>query len=189
MVLYDIFGFLWVNAFIIGCSQFIIAAAATVWYFSFSSDTTGKGSICIGIKWIFRYHLGSIAFGACIIAIVQMIRLMFEYYRKKMQAMAGKNNACVKCLLCYTGYCLKCLERFIKFITKNAYIQIAITGKNFCSSALNAFLLIIKNMFRFGITHSIGCIFMFLGKAFIVLTTAILCYVIITNWEEADKTV
>jgi hypothetical protein len=70
-----------VNAFLIGCAQFIIAAACAVWYFSFTSDTKGKGSLCTGIKWILRYHLGSIAFGSCIIAIVQLIRIIFEYYR------------------------------------------------------------------------------------------------------------
>ena len=50
-----------------------------------------------------------------------MIRAMFEYYRRKIQSVAG-DNKCVKCLLCYTGYLLWCLEKCIKFITKNAYI-------------------------------------------------------------------
>ena len=65
--------------------------------------------------------MGSVAFGAAIIAICQMIRAMFEYYRRKIQSVAG-DNKCVKCLLCYTGYLLWCLEKCIKFITKNAYI-------------------------------------------------------------------
>lgn len=68
--LYHLFGGLWVNAFLIGCFQFIVAAAAAIWYFSHSGDTAGKGSICMGIKWILIYHLGSIAFGSFIIAVV-----------------------------------------------------------------------------------------------------------------------
>jgi Plasma-membrane choline transporter len=79
--LYHLFGGLWVNAFLIGCFQFIVAAACAVWYFSHTSDTAGKGSICVGIKWILIYHLGSIAFGSFIIAVVQFIRIIFEYYR------------------------------------------------------------------------------------------------------------
>jgi choline transporter-like protein 2/4/5 len=70
VVIYHTFGLFWVNAFLISCSQFIVAAAAAVWYFSFSSDTKGKGSICTGIKWILIYHFGSIAFGSFIIAVV-----------------------------------------------------------------------------------------------------------------------
>ena len=119
--IYHLFGLLWVNAFIIGCAQFVIAAACAIWYFSHTSDTGGKGSVFTGVKWIFRYHLGSIAFGSFIIALVQMIRIIFEYYRRKIQ-MANKNNPVVKFLLCCTSYLLACLERCIKFITKNAYI-------------------------------------------------------------------
>ena len=42
-----------------------------------------------GVKWILRYHFGSIAFGSLIIAIVQFIRLMFEYFRKKFSGKIG----------------------------------------------------------------------------------------------------
>lgn len=59
----------------------MIAAACATWYFSYKGDTGGKGSICLGIKWILIYHLGSIAFGSFIIALVQFIRIIFEYYR------------------------------------------------------------------------------------------------------------
>jgi len=79
--LYHLFGGLWVNAFLIGCFQFIVAAACAVWYFSHTSDTAGSGSVWMGIKWILRYHLGSIAFGSFIIAVVEFIRIVFEYYR------------------------------------------------------------------------------------------------------------
>jgi len=185
--LYHLFGGLWVNAFLIGCSQFIIAAACSVWYFSFKSDTAGKGSLCIGIKWIFRYHFGSIAFGSFLIALIQFIRIIFEYYRQKIQQ-ANKNNPVVKFLLCCTSYFLACLERCIKFITKNAYIQVALTGKNFCRSAWNGFLLVVKNAFRFGVTHSIGAVFMFIGRLFIICATALVAYVMLTQWPYfADK--
>ena len=32
--LYNLFGLLWVNAFIIGCAQFILATGVATWYFS-----------------------------------------------------------------------------------------------------------------------------------------------------------
>jgi len=95
-----------------------------------------------------------------------MIRIIFEYYKNQLEK-AGKENQVVKILLCATSYLLDCLERFIKFITKNAYIQIALTGKNFCASAWNAFILILKNALRFGTANSIGLIFSILGVAFI----------------------
>jgi hypothetical protein len=86
IVTYYILGFFWINAFLIGCTQFIIAAAAAIWYFQSGSDKKSD-TVATGIKWLFRYHLGSIALGSMIIAICQTIRVIFEYYRKKIQMM------------------------------------------------------------------------------------------------------
>ena len=87
-------------------------------------------------------------------------------------------------MLCCTSYLLACLERCIKFITKNAYIQIALTSKNFCRSAWNAFLLIVKNAFRFGAVTSVGAIFMFLGQVFIIVVTTGSAYLMMTKWPQ-----
>jgi len=185
--LYYLFGLLWINAFLIGCIQFIISAACSIWYFSFTSDEKGKGSLTKGVKWIYRFHIGSIAFGSCLIAIIQFIRILFEYYRKKAQA--GTNNKVLKVLFCLTSYCLWCLEKCVKFITKNAYIQIALTGKNFCVSAKNAFFLVMNNVIRFGAMHTLGCIFMFLGKLFVISLTGLICYLIIVQAETPGESI
>ncbi len=82
VVIYQIFMLFWINAFVMGMCQFIIAASACIWYFEVNSDTQGKGTVGRGIHWGFRYHMGSIAFGAAIIAICQTIRVIFEYDRR-----------------------------------------------------------------------------------------------------------
>lgn len=41
----------------------------------------------------YRYHLGSLAFGSLIIAIVQMIRVLLEYVDAKLK---GKENPVAK---------------------------------------------------------------------------------------------
>lgn len=128
-----------------------------------------------GFYWVFRYHLGSIAFGSFLIALIQFIRIIFEYYKKQIEK-ANKENPAIKVILCLTSYLLDCLERFIKFISKNAYIQMAITGKNFCSSAWNAFILILKNALRFGTANVIGFIFMVIGVLFIAMFNGLIVY-------------
>jgi len=72
-------------------------------------------------KWIFRYHMGSIAFGALVIAIMQMIKILFEYIRKKFEKAVG-NNPIVKCIICMIRCCIYCLDKCVRCITKNAYI-------------------------------------------------------------------
>ena len=113
----------WISSFILGCAQFIIAAVCSLWYFSQggSSDDKGKASLRMGIKWIFRYHLGSIAFGALIIAIMQMLKVLFEYMRRKFEK-AAPSNCLTKCCFCMCRCFIWYLDSCVKFITKNAYI-------------------------------------------------------------------
>lgn len=44
--------------------------------------------------------------------------------------------------------CFWCFEKFIRFINQNAYIVCAIYGTNFCSSAKEAFGLLVRNAIR-----------------------------------------
>ena len=81
---YQIFMLFWINAFIMGMSQFVIAASACIWYFEVNSDTGGSGSVGRAMWWAIRYHMGSVAFGSFLIAVCQMIRFVFEYYRRKI---------------------------------------------------------------------------------------------------------
>lgn len=184
--IYNLFGLFWINAFLIGCCQFILAVACATWYFSHSADSGGTASISKGFKWILRYHLGSIAFGSLIIAICEFIRFMFEYYRRQMTGRVF-NNPVGKCLLWSTKYCLNCLNRVVKYISKMAYIQIALTSSNFCMSAWKAFILIVGNAGRFAVATTLGAIFMFLGKVFIVGSTVIICYIIITEVNDIEE--
>lgn len=69
----------------------------------------------------YSYHTGSIAFGALIIAIIQMIRVGLEYLDAKLK---GSENAVAKFFLKCLKCCFYCLEKFMKMINKNAYILV-----------------------------------------------------------------
>lgn len=104
---YDIFGYLWMNAILVGSAQFILAATAATWYFTHTSDTGGKSRLRNGFKWLAIYHLGSIVFGSFIIAVCQMIRVMFEWYRRLL---TGTMNPTLLVILKITSYCIACLN-------------------------------------------------------------------------------
>lgn len=184
--LYHVFGLFWINAFIIGSTQFIIGASAVIWYFECNTDSKGKGSVTTGFHWLVRYHLGSLAFGSFVIAVCEMIRFCFEYYRRKLGSMS-KEIKIVKILLCVTGYLLWLMEKCVKYMTKNAYIQIALTNEGFCKAAWNGYALMIKHAHRFGFGNSIGTIYLVFGCMCISATTSFTCYMILTNsgsWLE-----
>lgn len=77
---------------------------------------------------LIRYHLGSVALGSFVIALVKFIRYILMYLEKKLKEQdEGSSNpltkcalACLKCCQC----CLWCFEKVLKYLNKNAYIEI-----------------------------------------------------------------
>lgn len=124
------------------------------------------------IGWGMWYHLGSVSFGAFLIALITFIRIIFEYMAKKHEAIAGKDNVVVKAITCCMRCVLWCLDKYVKFITKNAFIQIAINSMNFCGAAWESFYLVIRHAGRFGSAGMIGFIMMLLGKGVIMGASA-----------------
>ena len=131
--------------------------------------------------------MGSVAFGSFIIAVCQMIRFLFEYYRRKIQTLP--KNPVVTCLLCYTSYLLAVMEKCVKFITKNAYIQVALSNTFFCKAAWNAFALILKNVIRFGWLHTIGSILNWFGVCLVSVLNAFGAYIALTKIEDYKESV
>jgi hypothetical protein len=90
------------------------------------ADTPYTTSVWRSFKWGAWYHCGSIAFGSFIIALVTMLRIIFEYIVYKYEQVGNKENPVYKAVKCYIRYYLWCLDKYVKFISKNAFIQIAL---------------------------------------------------------------
>lgn len=84
----------------------------------------------------------------------------------------------VKFLLKCAACCIACFERIIRFLTKQAYIMMTISGKNFCSSAKEAFYLMVRSASQYTLTCAITRLFFTLGKLSIVVSSAFLGYVL-----------
>ena len=192
MAWYMYFGIFWIVAFMMAANEFSVIVSVCTWYFSRKDipdddGIPGDSDVGKGLWWTWRYHTGTIAFGSLLIAIVWTIRAIFEYVGNKVAAATG-NNCLVKGLLCCVRCCLDCFDRFMRFINQNAYIYCALSNENFCSSALNAFILVLKNMAKFSFVNAIGGTFMFIAKFCIACFTALTCYFIL-NWMESVERV
>ena len=73
------------------------------------------------------FSLGSLCAGSLIIAIVKVIRLLFALFEEKIERLAGKQYT-VKVVLKVVACLLWCVEKCLKFLNRNAYIEVAITG-------------------------------------------------------------
>jgi hypothetical protein len=176
--LLSLFVYLWVSAFLVACTQTIVAGAVGVWFFTDreKSSTLKQPVFAISIKNAFLYHIGSMAFGAFILAIVQTIKWVLRWLQE--QAKAQKNKI-MEIIICLLQYLIVCFEKCVKFMNKNAYIQVALRGTNFCRSAKNAFQLILRNAVRFWVVTMLSWMVHFLGFVFIPAATAILGYLML----------
>lgn len=74
------------------------------------------------------FHVGTVSFGALIIAIIQLIRAILAYVQKKLKDEPGNPQlkALVQALLCICQCCLWCLEKFLKYINRQIYIMVGL---------------------------------------------------------------
>ncbi|XP_072015999.1 choline transporter-like protein 2 isoform X1 [Amphiura filiformis] len=162
----NLFGLFWISNFIIALGQVTLAGAFASYFWAYDkSNDVPALPLLRSFWWAIRYHLGSIAFGSLIIAIVKIIRVLLEYVQLQLK---GKTNNVAKFLITCLQCCFWCLEKFLKFLNKNAYILVAIYGKNFCTSAKDAFFLLMRNIIRVAVINKITDFLLLLGTLCIV---------------------
>jgi len=69
----------------------------------------------------------------------------------------------------------------MKFINRNAYIMVAVYGKNFCTSARDAFFLLMRNALRAFVLDKVTDFLLFMGKLVITGGVAIGSFFIFTH--------
>uniref|UniRef100_A0A8D0GD73 Choline transporter-like protein n=2 Tax=Sphenodon punctatus TaxID=8508 RepID=A0A8D0GD73_SPHPU len=176
---YNVFMFFWLANFTIALGQVTLAGAFASYYWAFKKpDDMPAFPIFSSFGRALRYHTGSLAFGSLILAIVQIIRVLLEYLDHRLKA---AENRFAKFLLTCLKCCFWCLEKFIKFLNRNAYIMIAVYGTNFCTSARNAFFLLMRNIIRVAVLDKVTDFLFFLGKLLIVGSVGILAFFFFTQ--------
>merc|ERR1711998_546488 len=153
--------------------QPVIALSVVTWYFERDKSEIGNSTVFASIRMAFTYHMGSAAFGSLIIAIIKLIRAIIMYLQKKA---AKAKNKLASAILCCIQCCMWCVEKCMKFINKNAYIQIAIFGYSFCTAARKAFFLILRNLLRIAAVGMVSEIVATIGKLFIPSVTLFIGY-------------
>lgn len=127
-----------------------------------------------------RYHLGSVVFGALLIATVQFIRAVVAYVQRTMGGQA-QNNRLLKAVFCLIQCCLLCLQKCVELVTRNAFIVVAIKGTSFCVSAKSAFTVIKDNLKLLSVVNVISEIIMFLGRLAVTAGCVLISFALVDN--------
>ncbi|CAH1236388.1 unnamed protein product [Diabrotica balteata] len=171
---YNIFAFFWLLCFVIALGQMVLAGVFAQWYWTFKKSRLPFFAVTSAFARTLRYHIGTLAFGSLIIAICKLIRLFLEYVDHKVKKY---DNDLTKAIMCIFKCFFYCLEKFLRFLNKNAYIMCSIHGKNFCVSAKDAFMLLMRNILRVWVLDKITDFLFFLSKVLLTLGVGAASYV------------
>uniref|UniRef100_A0A6Q2Y9U8 Choline transporter-like protein n=1 Tax=Esox lucius TaxID=8010 RepID=A0A6Q2Y9U8_ESOLU len=178
--------FLWLVNFTIALGQCTLAGAFASYYWALQKpQDIPPCPVLSSFSRAVRFHTGSLAFGSLILAIVQTFRVVLEYLDHRLKgvtfASISAHNTFARFLICCLKCCFWCLEHFIKFMNRNAYIMIAIYGKNFCTSAKDAFYLLMRNVVRVAVLDKVTDFLLFLGKVLISGSVGVLAFFVFTR--------
>ncbi|CAN0423665.1 unnamed protein product [Ascophyllum nodosum] len=180
---YLLFVFFWTTQFIVAMGQIVVSLTVVKYYFTRDVQTVGTGTFCKSLQEGLTYHVGTAAFGSLIIAVIKMIRTVLTYIQKRLET---SHNRVARAILCCMQCFFWCLEKCVKFINKNAYVQVAIFSTSFCQSAKNAFWLIARNLGRVGAVTVVTDFVSFIMKLVISLGSAGATYVFLLNFMEDE---
>ena len=183
MSLYHLFGIFWTTQFIVGLGVMFTAGAIAAYYWQ--RESMPKSPIRRSIHRAVRYHVGSIALGSFIVAVVQFIRAVLQYIDQKTKKMQ-EGNPILKYVMCCVKYCMWYLEKVLKYINRNAYILVAVKGYSYCYSAIHAIKLLIMNMARIAVINTVGDFLTFLGKIVVTGICGILAFLMCDMDQYTD---
>lgn len=103
---------------------FTIAVSCAFWYYGVE-----RNALATAYKWIFTSHLGSLTFGALVIAVVTFIRMLADSGKR------NRKNACLAIVSCMLACILRYIEGLLKILNHNAVIVMAVTGESYIGSA------------------------------------------------------
>lgn len=151
----NIFATLWLIHFISGVSRATLSGAFASYYWAYSKPRDVPFfAVTASFFRAVRYHLGDIAFGSFLIATIRYIRIIIEFIdnrlRRKTTATTASDvaNTAARSSACCFRVFFWLLDRFLKYIDRNAYIMMSMYGEGYLQSAKRAVELLYNNSTR-----------------------------------------
>jgi choline transporter-like protein 2/4/5 len=178
MLVYHLFGLLWTFQLISAFAVCVIAGAVAEYYWAADQKKVNNYAVLHSLKRTLRYHCGSLAFGAFIIALIQLARIALEYIDRKTSRLQARNRL-LRIAMMSLKCCMWCFEKCIKYISRNGYIIIAMKGLPFCSSVIESFKILLKNISKIATVNLIATFLLGLGKLTIVASCTAFMFMMI----------
>mmetsp|Transcript_46958 Transcript_46958/g.133996 ORF Transcript_46958/g.133996 Transcript_46958/m.133996 type:complete len:989 (-) Transcript_46958:124-3090(-) len=167
-------GLLWCAAFLVAMAQSIVAGACVRWFFSNGRTSTLR--VLAASHFVVRYHLGSLAFGSLLITVTLPFRYLFALLNRMAQIQNKFARLLLHLPIMLSSPAVWVYQKFLRLLSRNAFIQMALFGKVFCISAKDSVLLVLRHFLRFGALSAIRTLVSYVLFALHVVVTAIFGY-------------
>jgi len=177
MIGFYIFMMLWIMELFSAMSTFVIAYVTQLWFFK----TDKVCSLLRGYTAALYYHLGTLAYGSFIIALVRGVRIVLSMVS---EAMKDSANPVGHVLACCCNCFVACFERFLKKLTKFAYMDAAINSNSFCVAAGHSLGVLTHNATTVFTLSGATFLFEIAGCGSITAAGAVSTYLMSTKMER-----
>lgn len=172
----EVLGVLWALETVKAAFWTSMSGAVAIWYVKDSSTSKfgggGKRLIaCTGRVWL--KHLGSMCFGALIIAVFKLLRMLSSLLAYTMRERI-KTNLLLRLLFKCVNCCLWCVEKTVEYISYWGFIFVAVHGTSFCRSCFDSFGFQMKYLSQTVVNKSVQAILKIIMK----ITITIFCTLI-----------
>ncbi|XP_059470818.1 choline transporter-like protein 1 [Neocloeon triangulifer] len=190
---WNLLALFWLVQFVMACQHLTVAGAVGNWYFTRKKESL-KHPVDRSIARTVSYHLGSAAFGAALVGIFQFVRAVWQEFFRLMKPTAAEQltltegaqvsppveqAASTKLINCL----MYPFTKFLAFINRNAYIEVALRGCNFIEGGRRAIKMIVKHALSIAAINSVGDFVLFLAKIAVMLSTMLVAIAMIQNKE------
>jgi len=175
----------WFVSFLHGLSEYATSYAVGSWYFSNDIDgTTGRRrlsegghtpcdcrltcrALCAGLV----KHFGALAFGACVITLARVLRMLTVWASR--EEVRDDMNPAAKCGRRFANAVAQFYTRFLEFVTVHAYTEVALRGLSFCAGAQRALQVSVAHPGTTALVGRVARSVRVLGVVFIVSLTCL----------------
>ncbi|KAL3284219.1 hypothetical protein HHI36_018382 [Cryptolaemus montrouzieri] len=159
-LVYNIFAYIWVTEFIIGAQYMIIAGAVSAWFFTRNKQYL-DAPLWTAFTNFTRFHMGTVAIGSLVITIMTIVRGLIRSLCEN-----EKTKWIIEC-------CMSNIEEFLRFLSKNAYIQTAMHGQPFFKSGKRAAKLLVSNAANVIAVNSIGDFVLVIAQLLLIVVSSV----------------
>lgn len=178
---FNIFCIIWILNFISAISQTTLAGAFSAYYWTLNKPhDVPFFAITQSFGRVITKHLSDIAFGSFLMSTVQYLRIVIEFitnrFRSKQQTVSVDVANSIKYGNCFVRFFFWFLDRFLKYIDRNAYIIMSMYHKGYLDSAKSAVKLLYQNSVRALVLDYVTFFVLLISRLLITGFAGYLCY-------------